>query len=113
VLSRNGTIKDPAAFREAVFVEYHRRGNRLASENSIETLFARFDVSAEEFERTWNSFEVNQKLRVADDLARRYGIANVPTMIVNGKYRTGGAEAGSYPKLLEVLDELVARESVR
>ncbi len=113
VLGRNGTIKDPAAFREAVFVEYHRRGNRLASENSIETLFARFDVSAEEFERTWNSFEVNQKLRVADDLARRYGIANVPTMIVNGKYRTGGAEAGSYPKLLEVLDELVARESVR
>ena len=113
VLGRNGTIKDPAAFREAVFVEYHRRGNRLASENSIETLFARFDVSAEEFERTWNSFEVNQKLRVADDLARRYGIANVPTMIVNGKYRTGGAEAGSYPKLLEVLDELVARESIR
>jgi hypothetical protein len=32
---------------------------------------------------------------------------------VNGKYRTGGAEAGSYPKLLEVIDELVARESVR
>ena len=34
VLARNGTIKDPAAFREAVFAEYHRRGNRLASENS-------------------------------------------------------------------------------
>ena len=113
VLGRNGTIKDPAAFREAVFVEYHRRGNRLASEASIQGLFARHGVSAEEFERTWNSFEVNQKLRVADDLARRYGIANVPVMVVNGKYRTGGSEAGSYPRLLEVIDELVTRESIR
>ena len=113
VLARNGTIKDPAAFREAVFVEYHRRGNRLASEASIQGLFARHGVSAEEFERTWNSFEVDQKLRVADDLARRYGIANVPVMVVNGKYRTGGSEAGSYSRLLEVIDELVARESIR
>jgi len=113
VLARNGTIKDPAAFREAVFIEYHRRSNRLASVGAIKNLFARFDVSEEEFDRTWSSFEVSQKLRIADDLARRYGVANVPTMIVNGKYRTGAAEAGSYPKLLEVLDELVARESIR
>ena len=40
VLARNGVIKDPAAFHEAVFTEYHRRGNRLASEASIQTLFA-------------------------------------------------------------------------
>jgi len=113
VLARNGVIKDPAAFREAVFNEYHRRGNRLASEASIQTLFARFDVSPEEFQRTWKSFEVSQKLRVAEDLARRYAVQNVPTIIVNGKYRTGGAEAGSYPNLIEVIDELIARESAR
>jgi thiol:disulfide interchange protein DsbA len=113
VLGRNGIIKDPVAFHEAVFVEYHRRGNRLASVGAIKTLFARFDVSEEDFERTWSSFEVSQKLSKADDLARRYAVANVPTMVVNGKYRTGGAEAGSYPTLLKVIDELVARESVR
>jgi thiol:disulfide interchange protein DsbA len=113
VLVRNGVIKEPAAFRATVFQEYHQRRNRLNSEESIQILFARFNVSSEEFERTWNSFEVNQKLRVADDLARRYGISNVPVVVVNGKYRTGGAEAGSYPKLLEVIDELVARESLR
>lgn len=113
VLVRNGVIKQPAVFRDAVFQEYHRRGNRLASEASIQNLFARFDVSNEEFERTWNSFEVSQKLRVADDLARRYGVSNVPVMVINGKYRTGAAEAGGYPKLLEVIDELVARESIR
>ena len=113
VLVRNGVIKDGAAFHEAVFQEYHRRGNRLMNEAAIQKLFERFDVSAAEFERTWSSFEVAQKLRVAEDLARRYSIANVPTVVVNGKYRTGGSEAGSYPNLLEIIDELIARESAR
>ncbi|MDH4124132.1 MAG: DsbA family protein [Gammaproteobacteria bacterium] len=113
VLGRNGVIKDPAAFHEAVFNEYHRRGNRLGSEASIQALFARFDVSADDFQRAWKSFEVSQKLRVAEDLARRYGIQNVPTVVVNGKYRTGGAEAGSYPNLIEVINELIAREGAR
>ncbi len=113
VLVRNGVIKEPEAFRATVFQEYHERRNRLNSEESIRSLFARFNVSSEDFERTWNSFEVSQKLRVADDLARRYGVANVPVMVVNGKYRTGGAEAGSFTKLLEVIDELVVRESTR
>ena len=113
VLVRNGVIEDPVAFRKAVFQEYHERGNRLSSESAIQTLFARFNVSGDDFERTWNSFEVSQKLRIATDLARRYGIANVPVMVINGKYRTGGAEAGSFTKLVEVIDELVAREGAR
>ena len=113
ILVRNGVIKDAQAFRDAVFEEYHRRGNRLMSEAAIQKVFERFGVSADDFSRTWNSFEVDQKLRVADDLARRYSVSSVPVVVVNGKYRTGAAEAGSYPKLLEVIDELIARESAR
>ncbi len=112
-LVRNGDIEDAAGFRNAVFEEYHRRGNRLLTEEAISRLFERYGVKPDDFAKTWNSFDVSQKLRVANDLARRYSIASVPTMVVNGKYRTGAAEAGSYPKLLEVIDELVARESTR
>lgn len=113
VLVRNGNIEDGPGFRNAVFEEYHRRGNRLLSEESIARLFERYGVSQNDFAKTWNSFEVSQKLRVANDLARRYSIASVPAIVVNGKYRTGAAEAGSYPKMLEVIDELVAREGAR
>lgn len=113
VLAANGKLKDQNAFRRLVFEEYHRRGNRLASEGSIQRLFARAGVSEEDFQRTWGSFEVNQKMRVAADLGRRYNIMSVPAIVVNGKYRTGGAEAGSYPKLIEVIDELTAREGLR
>ena len=113
VLARNGVIKNPEEFRETVFQEYNRRGNRMTSEAAIQKLFARFGVSDEQFQSTWGSFEVNQKLRVADDLARRYSISSVPAIVVNGKYRSGAAEAGSYSKLLELVDELIVRESLR
>ena len=52
-------------------------------------------------------------MRVAQDLGRRYQITGVPTIIVNGKYRTGSGEAGGYPRLLELIDELIVRESIR
>ena len=113
LLAKNGKLNDPDAFHAAVFNEYHRRGNRLASENAIQALFERHGVSAEDFQAAWTSFEVNQKMRVAEDLARRYSISGVPAVVVNGKYRTGGAEAGGYPQLLQVIDELVAREAAR
>ena len=86
---------------------------RLTSLTSIKALFARFNVSEEDFDATWGSFEVAQKLRVAQDLARRYAISGVPAMVVNGKYRSGKAEARTYPVLLEVVDELIERETAR
>jgi len=85
----------------------------MTSEEAIQKIFARFGVSEDQFRSTWSSFEVNQKLRVADDLSRRYSIASVPAIVVNGKYRSGAAEAGNYTKLIELIDELVAREGLR
>jgi len=113
VLARNGVLKDHMGFRAIVFEEFHDRGNRLAAVSSIQQIFARAGVSPEDFERTWSSFEVNQKMRVAADLMRRYNIDSVPAIIVNGKYKTGAAQAGSYPKLMELIDELTAREGLR
>jgi thiol:disulfide interchange protein DsbA len=113
ILARNGSIENPEEFRNAVFEEYHRRGNRLTSEGAIQKLFERFGISADEFSRTWNSFEVDQKMRVAEDLARRYSIASVPAIVVNGKYRTGAGEAGGNQQWLDLVDELIARESAR
>jgi len=112
-LGKSGKLRDPIAFRNMVFEEYHRRSNRLTSQMAIQRLFARAGVNADDFNRIWNSFEVNQALRVAADLARRYNIESVPMVIVNGKYRTDMGMAGSYPKLIELIDELTVREGLR
>ncbi len=113
ILGRNGVITDVQAFHDAVFDEYHKRGNRMSNQAAVERIFSRFGVSQEDFENTWNSFEVNQQLRVANDLMRRYKIDGVPAVVVNGKYKSGAAKVGSYPKLLELIDELIVRESLR
>jgi thiol:disulfide interchange protein DsbA len=112
-LTQTGKLTDPIAFRNMVFEEFHRKGNRLTSQAAIQRLFARAGVSEDDFNRTWGSFEVNQALRHAADLARRYGVASVPIIVVNGKYRTDAGSAGSYPKLIELIDELTAREGLR
>ncbi len=112
-LAQAGKLKDPVAFHEMVFEEFHRRNNRLTSEDAIRRLFVRAGVGEEDFNRTWGSFEVNQSLRVAQDLARRYGIASVPKIVVNGKYTTDVGTAGGYSELLELIDELTAREGIR
>lgn len=113
ILARNGTLANLDDFQSAVYQQIHQRGNRLSSEGAIQGLFERFEVSADEFERVWSSFEVDQKLRIADDLARRYSVDSTPTIVVNGKYRFGAREAGSYAAVTDVIDELIVRESAR
>lgn len=112
IFARNGDIEDPARFRDIIFQEYHRRGNRLTSDDAIYALFNRVGISREDFDKTWKSFEVEQNIRKAGDLARRYGVNSVPMVIVNGKYRTSASGVGSYPELIELIDELTEREGL-
>jgi thiol:disulfide interchange protein DsbA len=112
LLAANGQLADWDAFHKAVFAEFHQRGNRLTSMDSIERLFARFGVSADDFNKAWNSFPVNQKMRLAADLTRRYGVKAVPSFVVAGKYRTSVADAGSLNDLFGVFEELLAREGL-
>ena len=110
VLVNNDKIENPEEFRAAVFSEFHDRRNHMTSEGAIRDVFERHGVSADDFNKTWNSFEVASKLNKAVDLAIRYGITGVPAVVVNGKYRTGASEqVRGYPAVLEVVDEQVAR----
>lgn len=112
-LVNTGVIKDGDGFRTAAFEEFHQRGNRLLSEASMKKLFARFGVSDADFEGAWNSFDVDSKMRIAQDLASRYSIDSVPAIVVNGKYKTGAGLAGGNAALFDVIDELIARETIR
>ncbi len=113
ILARNGKLANGQALHEAMFEEFHKRGNRLTSVDAIKRIFTRFGVSDDDFNKTWDSFEVNQKMRVGADLGRRYNVTSVPTVVVNGKYRTSAADAGGYDELMELIDELTVREGLR
>ncbi len=94
-----------------IFREIHVNGNYLESEQALQTFFEQFDISEEEFTNAFNSFAVHTKMQRAEELSRRYRIASVPTVIVNGKYSTDAGAAGDYNTLMELVDELVASEA--
>jgi thiol:disulfide interchange protein DsbA len=57
------------------------------------------------------SFPVDAKLKKASAMAQRYRLNSVPSVFVNGKYRTDATMAGDYPRLLQVIDFLVTMET--
>lgn len=99
-----------AEMHGAIFQEIHVGGNHLDTEQKLVEFFERFGVRADEFANAFNSFTVNAKLQRADELNRRYRISSVPSIVINGKYTTNATMAGSYERLIELIDELAARE---
>ena len=96
---------------EAFFKEFHERRNYLETEDKLREFYSRFDVDADTFTSTFNSFLVASKLNKAQDLMRRYGITETPMIIVNGKYQSRGQQAGNYGTWFAIIDHLAAKEN--
>jgi thiol:disulfide interchange protein DsbA len=94
----------------AFFAEIHTNRNMLDSEAKLADFFAKHGVDEATFKSTFNSFAVNAKLKRAEELVRRYRVQSTPTVVVNGKYLTGGQMAGSYDAWFAIIDDLAARE---
>jgi len=92
------------------FREFHDVGNYLETPDKLAAFFARFDVSREDFESQFNSFGVMTKVNTAAQLGQRYRVDSTPTVIVNGKYRTGVDRAGGPEALFELIELLAAAE---
>lgn len=95
---------------QAIFDTYHLQRNRLATEQAIRKFFVAHGVKGSDFDDVFHSFAVETKLSRAADLVQRYGISGVPTMIVNGKFRTSNKLSGP-DEMLKVVDYLVRKES--
>ena len=101
------------AMQDAFYAEIHERGNALASRRALADFFQRFGVDAATFDATFDSSEVGARMQRAAALARQYGIAATPTLVVGGRYSTNPALAGADSReplqtMLAVVDQLVA-----
>jgi thiol:disulfide interchange protein DsbA len=99
-----------AEMHEALFREIHDNGDPLDTEDKLQAFFAKFGVDAATFTSSFDSFGVHAKLQRAEELNRRYKIASVPTIVVNGKYTTDVGMAGGYEELFALIGELAASE---
>ncbi|MCU0735468.1 MAG: thiol:disulfide interchange protein DsbA/DsbL [Methylotetracoccus sp.] len=84
---------------------------KLETEDELADFFAKHGISADDFRKAYRSFSVDSKMRQAAGMAARYGVTGTPALVVNGKYRTGGKLAKSFPQMIEVLNGLIALET--
>jgi thiol:disulfide interchange protein DsbA len=88
-------------------VQVKRR--KLFDKQSLIDFAVEQGVDREKFTDAWDSFGVYIKVKQARKLGQSYGINGVPAIGIDGKYRTSGSLAGTYSKMFEIVDELVAR----
>jgi thiol:disulfide interchange protein DsbA len=67
-------------------------------------------VSADDYKKAYESFSVNSNLQRAEQLTQRYHVEGVPLIVINGKYTTDVAKAGSQSNLISLIDDLAASE---
>ncbi len=99
-----------AKIHPALFNAIHENNQKIDNEDRLRDFFVSQGVSEEDFEKTVNSFAVAVKLNNAKQMSRRYGLSGVPALIVNGKYKTSGKEAGTTERIMQVVDYLIALE---
>jgi protein dithiol oxidoreductase (disulfide-forming) len=88
----------------------------LAAPNEDDTLKAQLafatanGVPADKFTAAYNSFSVATNLQRAEGLTQRYHVEGVPLIVIDGKYTTDVAKAGSQSNLIQIIDDLAASE---
>lgn len=93
-----------------LFNAIHIQRKRLNSLDTLAAFMKTQGVDEKQFRDNYNSFPVDTKVRKSRQKERKYGHHGVPTVIINGKYRTSASMAGSNSRVLEVMDYLVKKE---
>ena len=93
-----------------IFEEIHLEDNRLNTEQQMVDFLGKHGIDTNKFMEKYNSFGTEARIKKASNLAKKYQINSVPTIIVNGKYLTSGSYVSSYDELYCVINLLIERE---
>ena len=98
---------------EDLFQALHTQRKPIRSIRDLAAFYKDYGVDEDEFLKTAQSFAVETKLRRSQKLVPRFGVAATPTLVINGKYRTTGGQAGGYEEMIELVNDLVAQEQAQ
>jgi thiol:disulfide interchange protein DsbA len=99
---------------DEVFDTIHVQKNRLydaadeAKTRELQRAFAlAHGIDGAAFDRAYESADVKAKVDAAIDLAKQRRVEGVPTIVVNGTYKTTVSRAGSRENLFALIDHLL------
>jgi len=93
-----------------MFKQVHDARRNLQTDREIASVLAQGNVTEAQFVSTFNSDNVAQSLNRADQLARRYKVASVPGIVVQGKYQIRVTGSIGFSRMLDVADFLIEKE---
>ena len=97
---------------EKLFETINAGGRKLATRDEVDAFLQENGVDMAMFGDSMNSFAVAAKVNRARALMRRYGVRSVPTLVVDGRYRSGTGFR-SYQDMVEVADYVVDKVLVQ
>lgn len=92
-----------------LFDGIHQANRILRSVDNLAALLA--EDNPQEFIAAFNSPVVTRKVNAADKMARRFKIASVPNIVVNGKYLVKSSSRVGLSRMLDVMDYLIEKET--
>lgn len=98
---------------DAIFDAIQKERKPLDTEEQLAEFFAEHGVDRQDFHQAYNSFIVTTRLRQAESKPADYGVTGVPAIVINGKYRSNGTLAKTFPGLISVMNALIKKESGR
>ena len=96
---------------DLLFSGIHEQSRGLHDLDSMARYLAANDIDEAKFRESFSSFAVETKINRAKQLVRQYKITGVPSIIIDGEYKTSASEAGGYPQLIEVIEGLTTKST--
>jgi thiol:disulfide interchange protein DsbA len=100
-----------------IFDTIHAQGNRLVASDEQQTRQLQLEfatqhgIDAQQFMSAYGSNEVEMRLRNAERLLEHYQVAKLPTLLVNGKYKTDVSRTDRRGEaLMRLVDDLTELE---
>lgn len=106
-------ILDPSGEKDLInliFKSMHEQKRRLRSLGAVKGFFVKQGFTEDQVDKVLNSMEFKVKIGRAQEISAASQAQSVPTVIINGKYRTSPYMAGGEGKLMKIIDMLTNRE---
>ncbi len=98
-------------YHSMIFDAMHKDKKKLYKQEAITDFLVSKGINKKEFLAAYNAFSVDGRVRKAIKKMKGFAIQGVPAMGVNGKFLISGKSAGSYERMLRIVDHLVKKEA--
>jgi len=99
----------PEAAYDEFFSNLHVKRKPINNIAQLTSFLKNYELTAEQVESAFNSFDVNNKMRAAKKITQQSGATGVPAIIVDGKYLTSQQLGGGTSEMFEVVNQLIGK----